>query len=304
MGRKLPPFAAIRTFEAAARHTSFKRAAEELCVSPSAVSHQVHALEDYLDTRLFERVGNEMRLTLSGQGYAGRLSQLLDGLDSATRDARAQSEAATLTVLCTPGFAARWLVPRMGRFAHSAALRLRVSTGAPSVDFASNGADVVIQWADERAPGVRMDPLMQSSRYPVISPELKAREGIERPEDLARLRLMHDETMDMWGDWFALAGVAPPPFPAGPRYPNCELATTAAEGGAGVALAYDAMVRDTLATGRLVRLFDTVTLPIVIYSFACAEARAEEPLIAGYRDWVFSEIAADHRAETISAAAE
>ncbi|EAQ04547.1 Transcriptional regulator, LysR family protein [Pseudooceanicola batsensis HTCC2597] len=295
MGRKLPPFAAVRAFEAAARRMSFKDAAAELCLSPSAVSHQVRALEDYLDTRLFERRGNALALTLTGQGYAGRLTGLLDGIEAASQAARAEVRPPVLRVLCTPGFAARWMVPRMARFAHADALRLRVSVGAPSTDFASNDADVVIHWADAPVPGVLVEPLMESGRYPVVSPALKEELRLARPEDLYRATLMHDETMDMWADWFALAGVPPPQFPRGPEFPNCELATTAAEQGGGVVLAYDMMVRDTLASGRLVRLFDQVTLPFVIYSFACAEARAGEPMIRAFRHWLRDEMARDGR---------
>ena len=106
MARKLPPFAAVRAFEAAARHGSFKIAADELCLSPSAVSHQVRSLEEYLDTKLFERDGNRLRLTLTGQTYAPRLTHLLDAFEA--RTARVSpSDDRQLRVLTTPGFAAR-----------------------------------------------------------------------------------------------------------------------------------------------------------------------------------------------------
>jgi len=302
MRRKLPPFAAVRAFEAAARHASFRRAAEELCLTPSAVSHQIRALEAYLDTALFERDGNTIRLTLTGRTYAGRLTGLLDGIDAATR-AVAEPRPDTLRVLSTPGFAARWLVPRLGRFAQAQAVRLRTSDGAPSTDFAANDADVVIQWADEPVPGCLVEPLMRTGRYPVISPALLARHAVERPHDLLSLSLMHDETMDQWAEWFRAAGVTPPVHALGPRFPNCELATTAVEQGQGVSLAYDHMVRDTVAAGRLVRLFDTVTQPFVIYSFVCEARRAHEPLLRAFRDFVFSEVADDAR-PSMRAAAE
>ena len=302
MPRRLPPFAAVRAFEAAARHMSFKAAAEELFLSPSAVSHQVRSLEEFLDTRLFERRGNQMHLTLTGEAYAGRLTGLLDGIDETTQSVRAGAAARTLRVLCTPGFAARWMVPRMARFEHADVLRLRVSVGAPSTDFEANDADVVIHWADTPVPDVLVDPLMRSARYPVVQPALKAELGLEAPEDLHRATLMHDETMDMWADWFARAGVAAPQMPRGPHFPNCELATTAAEQGGGVALAYDMMVRDTVASGRLLRLFETVTMPVVIYSFACLKGREEEPLIADFRSWLKSEISAEARPGLATAA--
>lgn len=302
MNRKLPPFAAARAFEAAARNLSFKKAAEELCLSPSAISHQVKALEEYLDTRLFERDGASIRLTLTGMSYAGKLTNLLDAFDEGTQEARGIQKTSTLRVLSTPGFAARWLVPRLDRFPFADQIRLRVSVGAPSTDFATNDADVVIEWGDAPARDSVVIPFMKSCRYPVISPRLRETRGVERPEDLKSLTLMHDETMDMWGEWFRAAGVEPPDFPRGPRFPNCELATTAAEQGLGVALAYDLVVRDTVASGRLVRLFDTVTLPFVIYSFVCKEHRRDEPLIRAIRDWLFEEIASSGRSDVAAAA--
>lgn len=112
MGRKLPPFAAVRAFEAAARHLSFAKAADELCLSPSAISHQVRSLEEYLDTKLFERRNNRLQLTLTGDAYAGKVTSLLDVLEASTLHA-AGTASRSLRVLCTPGFAARWLVPRL-----------------------------------------------------------------------------------------------------------------------------------------------------------------------------------------------
>lgn len=303
MGRKLPPFAAVRAFEAAARHKSFKAAAEELCLSPSAISHQVRALEEYLDTALFERRANRLELTLTGRGYAGKLTGLLDAFDDSTSAVR-DAGARPFRVLCTPGFAARWLVPRLNRLSFGDRVRLRVSVGAPSTDFASNDSDLVIQWADDPVEGVITEPLLRSHRYPVISPALKQTESVETPEDLLRLRLMHDETADAWADWFEAAGLSPPAMPRGPVFPNCELATTAAEQGQGVSLAYDAVVRGTLASGRLERLFDTVTMPIVIYSVAYPEARAEDPMIAEFRDWLFAERDRDAATTPNASAAE
>ncbi|RZW02097.1 MAG: LysR family transcriptional regulator [Rhodobacteraceae bacterium] len=294
MARKLPPFAAVRAFEAAARHLSYTTAADELCLSPSAVSHQVRALEEFLDTKLFERRNNKMQLTQTGRAYAGKMTSLLDTFEANTSDV-AGAAIQTLRVLCTPGFAARWLVPRLDRFVEPSAVRLRVSVGAPSTDFQTNDADVVIGWADDPVAGAEVVPLMLSGRYPVAAPGFIRKHRIEKPDDLRNVTLMHDETMDQWAEWFAAAGVEPPDFPSGPEFPNCELATSGVEQGLGVSLAYDLMVRDTVASGRLVRLFDTVTLPFVIYSFVCQRSRAAEPLIAAFREFVFREVDSDGR---------
>jgi LysR family transcriptional regulator, glycine cleavage system transcriptional activator len=303
MGRQLPPFAAIRAFEAAARHKSFKNAAEELCLSPSAISHQIRALEAYLDTALFERLGNQLELTLTGRGYAGKLTGLLGGLEESTNAVRRTGQR-SLRVLCTPGLAARWLVPRLDRLAFGDRIRLRVSTGAPSTDFATNDSDVVIQWSTDETPGVVTEPLMQSIRYPVISPALKQAERVDNPADLLRLRLIYDETDDAWEAWFAAAGLPKAELPAGPFLPNCELATTAAEQGQGVSLAYDSVARYTLASGRLVRLFEAVTIPRIIYSVAFAEEHAGDPLIRKFHDWLVREVIQEGTGVSAVSAAE
>ena len=287
MGRKLPPFAAVRAFEATARHMSVKAAAEELCLTPSAVSHQIKALEGFLDTQLFERAGNRIALTLTGEGYAGKLTGLLDTFLEETEAVREVPRI--LRVLSTPGLAARWLVPRLPRLDFARDIRLRVSNGAPSLDFATNDADVVIQWSDRTTPGLHVEPLMASARYPVISPELRRREIVRHPEDLLRLTLFYDETDDAWLEWFQRAGLAGAELPPGPTYPNCELSTTMVEQHQGVSLAYDAVVRGTIASGRLERLFDVTTPRLPIYAIACPEPRAHDPRIAAFRHWLRAE---------------
>lgn len=291
MGRQLPPFAAIKAYEAVARHLSVKEAAKELCLSPSAVSHQIRALEEYFDTALFERVGSRLQLTLTGRSYAGKMTALLDAFDESTRSVRDAGALHPFRILCTPSFAARWLVPRLSRLRFGDRVRLRIADGLPSTDFATNDADVVIQWADDPIVGVATEPLMISSRFPVVAPALREREDIRAPKDLCRTPLIHFEAMDGWSDWFLAAGIEAPAFPRGPIFSHCELATTAAERELGVALALEATVRSTLAEGRLVRLFDTVLMPHVIYSVAYAEARRDDPGIREFSDWVHDEVA-------------
>lgn len=291
MGRKLPPFSAVRAFEATARHGSVKAAADELCLTPSAISHQVKALESFLDTNLFERSGNRISLTHTGETYAGKLTHLLDTFLNETE---AVCEAPrTLRVLSTPGFAARWLVPRLPRLDFAREIRLRVSNGAPSLDFTTNDADVVIQWSDRPTPGLLVEPLMTSARYPVISPALRERENVQHPRDLLRLTLFYDETDDAWSEWFAEAGLTGAELPPGPTFPNCELSTTMVEQHQGVSLAYDAVVRSTIASGRLQRLFDVTTLPMSIYAIATPEDRADDKRIAAFRHWLRAEAEAE-----------
>jgi len=232
-------------------------------------------------------------LSEAGQTYAVSLSKLLDDLDVSTICARAK-KVDRLRVLATPGFAARWLLPRLLRFNFAQAVRLRVAQGAPSTDFASNDADVVIQWRDHPSSGIIVWPFLCSSRYPIAAPELAEREKIKQPRDLLRLTLFQDEDDDMWSDWFKAAGVAGRINSDGPVYPNCEYATTAAEAGLGVALGYDAVVRETVAQGRLTKLFEVKTTPFTIYAIACKAGREHEPLISAFRGWLLKESKSDN----------
>ena len=288
--RRLPPFSAVKAFEAAARHLSFKAAADELCLSPSAISHQIHGLEDFLATALFRREGNRISLTGTGRDYSGRLSQLLDHLDVSTRKARAGAQEQTLRVLSTPGFAARWLLPRMAGFEHAQAIRLHIAEGAPSTDFKTNDADVVIKWRDNAEEGVDVVPFIYSARYPVVSPALLERESISHPRDLLRLTLFRDEVDDQWPEWFRAAGVVAELADGDPIYPNCEYASTAAEAGLGVSLAYEAVVGASVAEGRLVRLFEATTIPFTIYAIATEATRRDDPLIGAFRNWLLAEV--------------
>ena len=289
MRRRLPSLPAVRAFEAAARHLSFRAAAAELCVTPSAISHQVRALEDHLGRPLFARRPTGIALTTAGAEYLAELTPILDRLDHASARAGAAVETRRFRVHCTPGFAARWLAPRLSHCPLGERIEITVSQGAPSLDFAATEADVAIAWARGTGPGVISEPLMESCQYPVAAPELAARYAT--PAALAGAPLLHDEVLDAWAEWFRLAGVTVPPLPRGPRLPHCELTLTAAERGQGVALAYDAMARGALASGGLIRLFETEVPAITIYSVAWPESRRRCPQIRAFRDWIFEEVA-------------
>lgn len=291
MKRRLPPFAGLRAFEAAARLMSFKDAAEELCVTPSAVSHQIRTLEDFVGRPLFLRDHGHVELTRAGADYLSELTDLLDQLDDSTRRVCGDGPAAPLRIHSTPAFAARWMTPRLHRFACEGGVSISTSHGAPCVDFARNDADVVVHWGDSPVEGAVVEPFMEAVRFPVASPEYAARNRLNRPEDLRRIPLIHDEVQDCWALWFDCAGVAPPALPAGPTFANCDLTLGAAEHQQGVSLAYDQMARGALETGRLIRLFDIETRPFTIYSIAWRDVRRPDPRILAFRDWVLAEYA-------------
>ena len=153
MKRQIPSLPAIRAFEAAAQRMSFREAATDINVTPSAISHQVKTLEEFLGVSLFLRDPGGLALTAAGRDYLRDITPLLDGLDASTRRVSRGKTAEPLKLLATPGFAARWLVPRLHRFPGHEQIEIAVSQGAPCVDFARNAADVVIHWGAEPATG-------------------------------------------------------------------------------------------------------------------------------------------------------
>lgn len=295
MRRSLPPFSAVRAFEAAARHRSFKVAAEELSVTQSAISHQVKGLEQFLGATLFHRRANGVELTRCGTDYFGDVNLILDHLDASTERARGTETNGPLSVHATPAFTSRWLLPRMNRFnvAHPE-IELEVTTTTNPMQFPDDGVDVLIQYGQKLTAGLTVDPFLTSSRFPVCSPGfLKSGAVIRAPEDLAKVTLLRDLVGDDWATWFACANARLPDEITGPRFAHCELTLRASEEGQGVALAYGALINREIADGRLVKLFDLETPPKVIYSLTCPEAWTNRPRIAAFRNWVFAEAAKD-----------
>jgi len=293
MRRDLPPFASIRSFESAARHLSFKAAAEELNVTQSAISHQVKALEDYLGIRLFLRGTREITLTREGSDYLGEISLLLDQLVTATDHVRDKEIAGPLYITTTPAFAARWLVPRLADF-HAAfpMVEPHIATSLAPPDFAGDRLDVAIRFAQKEASGLDVVPILSSNRFPIGSPRLlNGHRAVRTADDLRRFTLLHDEIGDGWQEWVRCAGLDGFDPGPGPRLAHCELVMRAALEAQGIALGYGALVEDELAEGRLVRLSDVALPSRIAYTMVIPEAWAARPKIAAFRAWLLRQVA-------------
>jgi len=301
MGRSLPPLAAIRAFEAAARHGSFTAAAEELCVTQSAVSHQVRRLEAFFGKPLFDRTPHGIELTDAARDFQRELTDLLDRLDDFTRRLAHPGQPEVLRIRATPAFTTRWLLPRISDFSRRhPGIDYEVGIGFPPTDFSKGDVDVFIHWGTEPVEGARVEPFFRSARTPVASAGFLARSGIEAPADLLETPLIYDMVDDGWEAWFSLCGL-PAPSPAkGPRVAHCELALVAAELGQGVDLSYLALIERELESGRLVRLFDRDTLPITMYSIAYRERDARTPKVRAFRDWLLAQTRCDGVPEPIA----
>ncbi|MEN6541428.1 transcriptional regulator GcvA [Parvibaculum sp.] len=289
--RRLPPLNALRAFEAAARHLSFSRAAEELHVTHAAISHQVRALEEEAGVALFHRTGRAVKLTDAGRALLPVLSQALDQIADGWAQALGE-EGGPLTVSVEPSFAARWLVLRLGKFyrAHPE-IELRLLPSPEIIDFERQNVDVGIRYGLGGWTDVIAEKLFEATVYPVCSPLLiDSKKPIRTPEDLRQYPLLHEETMSHWLQWLEAAGVKNPKWAArGPLFIEASLALQAAAAGQGVALANDALAMTDLAEGRLVRLFDLEVPDEEAYWLVYPKRSARKPKVQAFRAWIREE---------------
>jgi LysR family glycine cleavage system transcriptional activator len=297
MARRLPPLNALRAFEAAARHESFTRAAEELCVTQGAVSHQVKALEAELGIKLFNRERQRLVITEAGREYLTVLRDSFDRIALGTERLLQRQKAGVLTVSTSPDFAAKWLVHRLGRFAEAhPEIDLRVSATLHHVDFAREDVDVAVRHGDGNWPGLDAVRLAPEELFAVCSPKLLAgRSRLKKPADLLKLPLLHLDDRRIWSKWFDAAGVAHPELTQGPILNRVSMVIDAAVDGQGVALARTTLAAHDLISGRLVRPFDVTLRTAKTYWIVCPKATAALPKIALFRDWLLAEAADDQR---------
>jgi DNA-binding transcriptional LysR family regulator len=292
MPRPLPPLNALRAFEAAARHLSFTRAAEELHVTQAAVSHQVKGLEDRLGVALFRRLPRRLILTEAGQALLPDLRDAFQRMAAAVDRVSARGAVGTLTVSSMTTITMTWLVPRLPRFqATHPEIDVRLTTTQRLVDFTREDVDVAVRFGDGNWPGVRSERMFGEELTPLCGSALAAR--VKKPADLLPLALLTSGDESEWSLWFAAAGIpdVPPPR-GGVSFDSTKIAVQAAIDGLGVALGPPSLFAEDLAAGRLVQPFDIFASTGKAYWLVVPEAWAERPKIKAFRDWIFTEIAA------------
>jgi LysR family glycine cleavage system transcriptional activator len=298
VSRTLPPLTALRAFEAAARLSSFTKAARELHVTPAAVSHQIRGLEQYLGVTLFRRTTRRLVLTEQGQRAAEHFREGFERLARGVELLRTGNDRGSLTVSATTAFASRWLVPRLGRFVRRFPdLDLRLRTGSQPVDFDHDEVDVAVRIGRGGFAGALAVPLFGESVAPLASPSFIRQHSIRKPADLARVPLLHDDSMRRvgrppgWAEWFRAANVRGVDAERGLHFDDGHLVLQAAAAGRGVALGRLTYALDDLEERQLKMPFAPVLEMELKYFLLLPETRATEPAIAAFRSWIVQEAA-------------
>jgi LysR family transcriptional regulator, glycine cleavage system transcriptional activator len=291
--RQLPPMSTLRSFEAAARHLSFTKAAAELLVTHGAVSRAIRTLEDRLQVKLFKRNIRAVVLTPAGDSYFVVVRDLLDRLSAATVTLMDQQTSGVINVSTIDSFGAKWLVPRLFRFSQKHRdIDIRLSSSSQLANFESDGIDLVIRFGRGNYPGLQSELLVQENLTPVCSPKLMA--GPYPPRTLADLKhhtLIHDEFPIDWVGWLKFAGASDIDARRGIRFQSSVHAVQAAVQGDGIVLGRSALVSDDLKAGRLIQPFNVV-LPIdLAYYVVYPPSSIARPKVKAFRDWLFEEVA-------------
>ncbi len=301
MNRRLPPLNALRAFEAAARHASMSAAADELSVTPAAVSHQVKALEDYFGVSLFHRAVRTITLSAAG---ATLLPYLSDGFDRLTEGCQklAQHEnSGPLMLSSAPAFAAKWLMRNINDFnERHPEVPIRIDGSLAVTDFARDEIDAVVRFGQGPYRGLHADALAHEDVVPVCAPSLlNGSKPLRKPSDLAQHMLIHVDwfaapgVQPDWAMWLKTAGLDDIDATKGPMLTTDSLAVEAAISGVGVALLSEFLVEPEIASGRLVKPFDLVLTSSYQYWFLCPPSHLERPKVAAFRAWLLDRLAQD-----------
>jgi len=288
--RRLPPLNALRVFDAAARRLNFSAAAEDLCVTHSAVSHQMRQLEDWLGCKLFVRHAGGVRLTPAGERLHGASSVALDQLALCCQEI-AQGESPSELVVGAPGsFLANWLIPRLPRFeARRPNIRLNLRTCGEFAPLEQGGIDVLLVSGRHWPRAVAARRLFADSIGPVCAPALV--EKLRQPADVVGELLLHTRSCaEAWPDWAEALGLAAPAFGAGRKFDHLPLMLEAAAAAIGVGVAPKLLVEREIESGRLIAPFGFVPCGAV---FACCllKTRADEPALREFSAWLAEEAA-------------
>ena len=297
MARRVYPLNSLRAFEASARHLSFVKAAEELYVTPAAISHQVKRLEEYLGVQLFRRLPRGLLLAETGQVLLSELREVFLRLDKAMERVLESDSRGALTISVAPMFAVKWLVPRLQKFdALHPDIDLRMSSSLGVIDFQRDAFDAAVRLGRGQYPGLKAVKLFDECVTPMCSPRLlEGPHRLRSPDDLQGHVLLHDDSIAFippapnWDTWLEAAGAKRVDASRGPHFSQPDHALQAAIDGAGVVLGWRYLAADDIAAGRLVQPF-SLALPLESsFYLVYPEAYTVRPKIVTFRDWLMEE---------------
>ena len=294
MASRLPPLTALRAFESAARHLSFAKAADELNVTPAALSFQIKALEENLGSPVFRRLNRAVELTEAGQALLPGCKEGFANLAMAWNAVQRALDGTGLTITAGPAFTAKWLAPRLFQFAQEHPdIELRFSASLRIVDLDRDEVDVAIRFGYGPDTGLWSLPLAEEWVTPVMTPRLA--QDFRTPDDLANAVLITDQSIEFlepkcdWNAWFQAVGLDPIEA-HGPRFSQADHAVDAALAGVGVTLARRALVVKDIMEGRLVAPFGVALKTGARFRFICRQGTENKPQIKALRDWMLTEI--------------
>jgi LysR family glycine cleavage system transcriptional activator len=297
MNRNLPPLGSLRAFEAVARRLSFSKAAQDLHVTPGAVSQQIRVLEEALGEKLFERTRRSVALTETAMQM---LPDVQSGLETLRRAFTRTSTVTenSLAISVAPSFASKWLMPRLAQFSRRhPEIDLRISATVALTDFKRDKVDLAIRLGRGDYPNLHSERLFGEALAPLCAPSLlKSKRDLKKPGDLSRHHLLHDTSIPgendrpAWERWLELAGASGVPARRGTRFSLAELAMQAAIDGSGVVLGRLALAESDLATGRLVRPFKPILPLEVSYYLVMPKGNVERQDVKYFRDWLFGSL--------------
>jgi LysR family glycine cleavage system transcriptional activator len=290
MNGRLPSLSGLRAFEAAARHLSVTLAAGELNVTPGAVSLQIRDLEQSLSVRLFDRLPRQLRLTEDGEGYFKAMRSAFRLMREATDELLARARPTTLSISCTPTFAAQWLVPRLPNFEERLpGVDIRISASNRLVDFVRDGVDIAIRHGFGRYEGLVSERLLDDNLVPVIAPALRETQPLDEPADLGNHVLIHDVHRQDWRLWLEAMGVTGIDAMRGPVFTDSNGAIEAAKAGDGVALVRLSLVAREIQERRLVAPFSRGVSTGLAYYIVYPPGALDRPAVTALRQWLTDE---------------
>lgn len=289
--RRLPNLAALRAFEAAARHGNFSRAAEEIHVTHGAVSHQVRGLEEELGVQLFVRNGKRITVTPEGQRFATTLRKLMTEIALAAEVVRASAGFKRLTISAMPSFASRWLAPRLGNFIDRYPdIEVVLQASGQLVDLEHEPVDVGVRFGRGNYPGLYVEKLMDDCYYPAVSPKFNGGVLPATAHELGRFHLLRSDD-EPWLPWLHAAGVDLAEPTGGIVFHDLATLIRTAANGDGIALARHVIAMQEIKSGELLRLFDVAVKCPFSYYFVCAPQAMLRPHVQAFHSWLFEQVA-------------